>query len=415
MNSLSLVKEESLVQSRFGDQLVDPYQATLHAPLESLKSIQRQRVLDGLPVWDLSMVNPDLAPPRVVLDRLLESVTKSTNHRYAVSRGVRRLREGFAVKYANRFGVSLDPEREVCVCLGSKDATFQALRVLVERGDSVIVAAPSYPIQPSAVALIGAQSVPWHVSVDPKEAGQTLEELLRASKARVVLVNFPSNPAGMVVSKEWWLEIGTICARYDASIVNDFVYGEMCFSGTPAVSALTVHEVGARCVEMYSLSKAYNLPGWRVGALLGDAEIVSAVARVKSLADYGLFLPLQYAATVALTCQEDIVRSTVQTYERRLKVLSVGLEKLGWNARIPKAGACLWAEYPQDILPPDADRTHRSIRVGHRLLSLAGVVVTPGVVFGPGFDHCVRMAVVTTEERLRDAIRTIGESLSKET
>lgn len=409
MNPLSLVKNESLVQRTFGDNLFDAYQATLHEPLEALKSIQRQRVLDGLPVWDLSMVNPDLAPPRVVLDRLLESVTKSTNHRYAVSRGVRRLREAFAAKYVNRFGVRIDPEREVCVCLGSKDATFHALRVLADRGDSVIVAAPAYPMHPSAIALTGARSIPWQVSSDPQEAANTLEALLKSSKARVVLVNYPSNPAGMVVSKEWWLQVGAVCARYEACIVNDFVYGEMCFSGHPAVSALTVGDVGARCVEVYSLSKAYNVPGWRVGALVGDAEIVSAVARVKSLADYGLFLPLQYAATVALTCQEDIARPTVQTYERRLKVLSSGLQKLGWNARMPEAGACLWAKYPEELMPENSGFTHSSIGVANKLLSLAGVVVTPGVVFGPNFDDRVRMAVVTTEERLRDVVRMIGE------
>lgn len=384
--------------------LVDPRQARLHEALEELRSIQHQRVLDGQPVWDLSMVNPDLAPPRIVLDRLLESVTKGTNHRYAVSRGVRRLREAFAVKYSTRFGISLNPETQVCVCLGSKDATFHALRVLVKAGDSVVVAAPSYPAHPSAVALAGAVAIPWHVSYDPTEAAQKLSSLLVASRARVVLLNFPSNPSGAVVNRDWWREIGRVCAAHQATIINDFVYGEMTFSNEPAISALYSQESGARCVEVYSLSKAYSVPGWRVGALVGDAEVVSAVSRMKSYADYGLFLPLQYAATVALTTSEDIVRPTTQVYERRLKVLAAGLQGLGWKPRIPQAGACLWAEYPRPLVDDVEIGQSRSLSVANTLLRRCGVVVTPGIVFGEDYDAFVRVAAVTTEERLREVV-----------
>lgn len=388
--------------------LVDPRQARLHNALEELRSIQHRRVLDGQPVWDLSMVNPDLVPPRIVLDRLLESVTKPTNHRYAVSRGVRRLREAFAVKYSTRFGISLNPETQVCVCLGSKDATFHALRVLVKTGDSVVVAAPSYPAHPSAVALAGATAIPWHVSSDPTEAAQKLSSLLSASGARVVLLNFPSNPAGAVVDSEWWREIGRVCAAHQATIINDFVYGEMTFSNGPAVSALYSEQSGARCVEVYSLSKAYSVPGWRVGALVGNAEVVNAVSRMKSYADYGLFLPLQYAATVALTTSEDIVRPTTQIYERRLRVLAAGLQGLGWKPRSPEAGACLWVEYPRTLVDDVEMGQSRSLAVANSLLRAYGVVVTPGIVFGDDYDAFVRFAAVTTEERLRDVITIMG-------
>jgi alanine-synthesizing transaminase len=366
-------------------------------------------VLDGLAVWDLSMVNPDLPPPRLVLDRLLESVTKPTNHRYAVSRGVRRLREGFAFKYSDTFGIKLDPETQVCVCLGSKDATFHALRALVEPGDAVVVAVPSYPAHPSAVALAGAHSVPWRLVEEPEMAAQTLAAVLQSSGARLVLLNIPSNPAGVVVSEDWWRAVGAVCAQYGATIINDFVYGEMCFSGKPAVSALRAADVGARCVEVYSLSKAYNLPGWRVGALVGDAEIVGAVSRLKSHSDYGLFLPLQYAAAVALTCTEDIVRPTVATYERRLKVLSSGIQRLGWSVAQPKAGACLWARYPAELSARVESEGSRSIAVARHLLATTGVVVTPGIVFGEEFDDYIRFAVVTTEERLRDVVRILDQ------
>lgn len=388
--------------------LVDPRQVQLYGVLEEIRSIQHRRVLDGQPVWDLSMVNPDMAPPRIVLDRLLESVTKGTNHRYAVSRGVRRLREAFAIKYSTRFAISLNPETQVCVCLGSKDATFHALRVLVRSGDSVVVAAPSYPAHPSAVALAGATTIPWHVSPNPIEASQKLSTLLGASGARVVLLNFPSNPAGTVVDRDWWSEIGRVCAAHDAVIINDFVYGEMTFSGSPAASALHARESGARCVEVYSLSKAYSVPGWRVGALVGDAEVVGAVSRMKSYADYGLFLPLQYAATVALTTTEDIVRPTTHVYERRLKVLTTGLQALGWKLKAPQAGACLWAEYPRELVADVAIGESRSLSVAHKLLGGCGVVVTPGVVFGEDYDAFVRFAAVTTEERLREVVTMLG-------
>jgi alanine-synthesizing transaminase len=224
----------------------------------------------------------------------------------------------------------------------------------------------------------------------------------------VLLLNFPANPTGLVVGAEWWKAIGQVCAAHDAVIINDFVYGEMTFSGEPAVSALSASATGARCVEVYSLSKAYSVPGWRVGALVGDATVVSAVSRIKSYADYGLFLPLQYAATVALTTAEDIVRPTTQVYERRLKVLATGLQGLGWKITNPRAGVCLWAEYPHESLADTRVGASRSIAFAKTLLSRYGVVVTPGVVFGAEYDSYTRFAAVTTEERLREVITMMG-------
>jgi alanine-synthesizing transaminase len=371
-----------------------------HDYLQSLKVLQHSLLLEGQLICDLSMVNPDLAPPRVVLDRLLESVTKPANHRYAVSRGVRRLREAFSTKYATRFGIELDPETEVCVCLGSKDATFQTLRALIRVGDNVVVGAPSYPAHISAVSLVGGNYVPWVYSSQPLEAAASLEGVLRSSNARAVVLNVPANPTGVVVGADWWRAVADVCRRFDATIVNDFVYGEMCFSGESAASALTAREVGARCVEVYSLSKAYNVPGWRVGAILGDLEVVKAVSRLKSHSDYGLFLPLQYAATVALTSSDDLVRPTVAAYERRLRVLSTGLK--------PKAGASVWCRYPEYLATPsEGTKEPASVKVAERLLRQAGVLVTPGIVFGPEFDAFVRFAAVVPEERIRDVVSAL--------
>lgn len=383
---------------------LDPHQVALHDDLEALRILQHRRSVEGLPTWDLSMVNPDLPPPRVLMDRLLESVTKSSNHRYAVSRGVRRLREACSHKYRERFEQVIDPETQVCVCLGSKDGTFHALRVLIRSGDAVVVPSPSYPAHPPAVSLAGGRSVFWEFSQDPEQAAASLEHVVRESGAVVLLLNAPTNPTGLTVSALWWRSVGAVCARLGVTIVNDFVYGEMCFSGSPAESALQTVREGARCVEVYSLSKAYNVPGWRVGALVGDAEIVSAVARMKSNADYGLFLPLQYAAAVALTAHEDLVRPTVQTYQRRLRVLASGIHAMGWEVITPEAGACLWVKNPELVSVP-RHSSYRSIDTARHVLSQIGVVVTPGVVFGPHWDGWMRLAAVTNEERLREVVR----------
>jgi alanine-synthesizing transaminase len=376
--------------------------------LRTLKLLQHQMLLEGKQVFDLSMVNPDLSPPRAVLDRLLESVTKPQNHRYAVSRGIRRLREAFASKYASRFGLSLNPDTEVCVCLGSKDATYHALKSLITQGDAVVVSSPSYPAHVSSITLAGGVVTPWEYSTDPSEAAASLDRLLASCRARVVLLNFPSNPAGVVVSEEWWSAIADVCWRHSAAIINDFVYGEMCFLGDSAVSALRARERGVRCVEVYSLSKAYNVPGWRVGALVGDSQIVQAVARWKSHSDYGLFLPLQYAASVALTSSTDLVRPTVMSYERRLKVLSSGLRKLGWEVQEPEAGACLWARYPATIVPEGDSAKSLSVRVASEVLRTTGVLVTPGIVFGDPWDGYVRFSAVVTEERMREVVAALA-------
>lgn len=397
-------------------RLMDPHQSELHDDLETIRGFQRSRAERGERVYDLSMVNPDLSPPRAVLDRLLESVTKTSNHRYAVSRGVRRLREAFGAKYRTKFNQEIDSETQVCVCLGSKDATFHALRVLIATGDSVVVPYPAYPAHPSAVSLVGGTTVPWKMHRDPAEAGDSLAQVLQQSRAKVLLLNLPSNPEGIAVSAAWWESVGAVCARYGVTIVNDFVYGEMVFGGAPAVSALVSAMQGARCVEVYSLSKAYNVPGWRVGALVGNESVVRAVARLKSHADYGLFLPLQYAAAQALTSNDDLVRPTVQTYERRLKVLGAGLQGLGWHIENPEAGACLWAKYPVHLAALSNGSRFRSVNATRYLLDSIGLVVTPGVVFGDEGDEWVRLAAVVNEERIRDvlgALRSLGQQNSE--
>lgn len=391
-------------ESSVGERFLDPHSAGIHGDLEQVRSDQRNRSLEGEAVCDLSMVNPDISPPRAILDRLLESVTKPANHRYAVSRGVRRLREAFSAKYKAVFDQQLDPETQVCVCQGSKDATFHALRVLIRPGDAVVIPQPWYPAHPAAVAMAGGKTVPWQLTHEPDHDAQSLARVLQESAARVLLLNLPANPTGRVVSSAWWHAIGTVCARAGVTILNDFVYGEMVFDGKPASSALTAAQKGARSVEVYSLSKAYSVPGWRVGALVGDEQVVRAVSRLKAHADYGLFLPIQYSASLALTSTDDLVRPTTRTYERRLRVLSQGLEKLGWQPVPPAAGACLWAQYPKDLASVPGSSRFQSINVVRHLLRTTGIMLSPGILCGEGFDGWIRFAAVADEERLRDVV-----------
>lgn len=391
--------------------------------MKALKERQHEMLLQGREVVDLSMVNPDLPPPRPVLDRLLEYVTKTSTHKYAVSRGVRRLREAFSEKY-KKFGVALNPESEVCVCLGSKDATYHALRALVTPGDAVIVAAPAYPAHLSAAHLVGAAPVLWEPEEKREDAAASLDALLRATNAKLLVLNLPNNPTGRSVSADWLHAVVAVARRRNAYVINDFVYGEMCFDGSLPPSLLSVVENGLTGVlEVYSLSKAYNVPGWRIGALSGDSEIVRAVARQKSVADYGAFLPLQYAAALALTSPDNLVRGTVSQYERRIRVLTKGLRAAGWVVSDPRAGASVWASYPRALAERAVsssfegikgralgDVTHEpeSVKVARFLLEELGILTTPGVVFGEPFDGFVRFAAVVPDERLREVVEAIG-------
>lgn len=380
--------------------------------IDTIKSVHQEKMQRGEQVWDLSMVNPDLQPPRLLMDRLLEFVTKGNNHRYAVSRGVRRLREAFAVKYEREFAQTISPESEVCVCLGSKDGVFNILRSTVMPGERVLIGAPSYPAHQSAVELVGGVSIAWEMPLDPEQASISLEKLLSANRPRIVLLNLPANPSGAVVGYEWWEQVAACCARHDVLLVNDFVYGEMCFSGGSAVSALIGRQHGARCVEVYSLSKAYNVPGWRVGGIVGDAEVVRNVARLKAKADYGLFLPLQYAASFALSSEEGLVTDTVNIYRRRLRVLMEGLQGVGCEMIEPRAGACLWIKLPE-IVTCLANGGSQSIDFATSLLQSENIVVTPGILFGAGYDRWIRLAAVTSEERLREASRRMASFINR--
>jgi alanine-synthesizing transaminase len=377
-------------------------------PLTDLNRAKLELVSAGRPLIDLSMINPDLAPPRFLLDKLLEATVKPANHRYAVSRGVRRLRESFALKYRAAFGVPRDPEREICVTLGTKDALVSVLRVLGSVGDVVALAEPTYPAHLSAVHLAGLQPCSFPLGDSGAALVANLERALQSQRCVAVLINLPNNPTGLVASADEMAAICRVARKHGAVVINDFVYGEMVFGGGSAPSILGCADGAEHAVEIYSLSKAYSVPGWRVGALLGPEAIVRQVARLKSHTDYGIFLPLQIAAAAALSAGADLTAVPTQQYAQRSQLLVAGLRRLGWETEPPRAGASVWARLPVEV------RGRGAFWAVERMLRRAELFALPGGLFGQRWGEYVRFAVVVSEERLREGVARLEGDIWRE-
>jgi alanine-synthesizing transaminase len=372
---------------------------------ELLRGLQSKKVRlasEGRDLIDLSMINPDLVPPRVLIDRLIEATMKPQNHRYAVARGIRKLREAFAVKYASYFEVPVDADKEVCVTMGTKDALFNLLRCLTQPGGRVIVGTPTYPMHAAAAKLAHLECITFTISTDYEAMLREIDSQAGTTGARVVLLNFPNNPTGITVNRDFYLRLGTIAEKRGLFVINDFVYGEMGF-GESAASMLRGGAARNWGAEIYSLSKAYNVPGWRIGACVGNSSIIARLAELKSLVDYGIFLPLQLAAAAALSTKEDLTAATVTTYRGRLTTLQRGLSKLGWETSMPQAGCCLWARVPA------SSRSLGATAYCEQLLDKQGIALTPGLLFGAEYEEWIRFAAVTPEERIREAIDRLYE------
>lgn len=416
----------------------------------------RELLNQGEDIIDLSMVNPDIAPPRYAMDRLVEAITKPQNHRYAVSRGVRKIREGFSTKYLNAFGVSLDPDLEVCLTLGSKDAVLQALAVICRPGDRVILVSPTYPAY--LHALEAHKLVPVVVSsfsdTAPLSDAQLFEKLEAAAlsgvlgsgeRPKMMILNYPANPTGITVSSEFWEKIRDLSAKSGCVILNDFVYGEMPLIGERPKSLLSGTHVlteRARILETYSLSKAYGVPGWRIGCIVGDRDLVRAIVKLKSRLDYGAFLPLQFAAAAVLSHDQDLVGGTCSEYARRADVVCRGLDGLGWRYVKPVAGASVFFELPQHIFEQEIQRQVGGVRdkgamaaqsaVGGKSMNTASeesimleqlrehlsanlilersrVSLMPGGLFGDGFSAWLRVALVAAPDRLREVVNRLSQ------
>lgn len=372
-------------------------------PLAELKAQKLAMLSAGQEVLDLVMINPDFAPPQLLLDKLMEAAAKPGLHRYSVSRGIKKLREAFAEKYLRAFNVSLSPDRQTCVTLGMKDALYQALRCLTKSGDTVLLPSPTYPAYLSALAVLGLSAQTYDLAADEDEMLMQLRERILSAAAKVLILNFPNNPTGWCVSSAFLQEAVAVALSGGCFVINDFVYGELTYSGQPPASLLKDNADCRGLAEIYSLSKAYNIPGWRVAALLGDEKLIERVARLKEQLDYGLFLPMQLAAAAGLTAAHGLSAATAVQYKRRISLLERGLSEIGFAVSAAKAGACVWAKLPA------ASGYNGAFEFAGKLMRETGIVVMPGSLFGEKFDRHVRLAAVAPEEKLREALEKISE------
>jgi len=356
----------------------------------------------GRDIIDFGMGNPDSPTPPHIVAKLVEAVHNPKTHRYSTSRGIPGLRRALAAYYDRRFGVSLDPEREVIVTLGSKEGLANLATAIAAPGDVVLVPNPSYPIHPYGFVIAGAAV--RHVPHGPGyDFMAELERAVRHSvpKPRVMVINYPNNPTTEVVDLGFYERLVAFARRHEIYILSDIAYAEIYFGDTPPPSILQVPGAKDIAVEFSSLSKTYSMPGWRIGFASGNPRLIEALARIKSYLDYGAFTPIQVAATAALNGPQDCVDEIRRRYRERRDVLANGLDAAGWPVPRPEASMFLWAP-----LPP-AFAGMGSLEFAKLLLAEAEVAVSPGVGFGEYGEGYVRMALVENRHRTRQAIRNI--------
>ncbi len=369
--------------------------------VQELKYNARRR---GEDIIDFGMGNPDQPTPRHIVDKLCEAARKSPNHRYSLSKGIPKLRLAITDWYKRNYDIDLDPETEAIATIGSKEGISHLAMALVGPGDSVLVPTPTYPIHTYAFILSNCDviQVPLNKDVD------FFEGLLNAFKSnwprpKVIVINFPHNPTTTVVEMEFFEKIVAFAKEHDLMVIHDFAYADLTFDGYKAPSFLQVPGAKDVGVECFTLSKSYNMPGWRVGFVVGNSELIHALARIKSYQDYGMFQPIQIAGIIALNGPQECVAEIRDMYKVRRDVLCSGLNRIGWQVEVPKATMFVWAEIP------DKYKEMGSLNFSKLLLDKAKVAVSPGIGFGEGGDHYVRISLVENEHRIRQAIRGIRE------
>ena len=365
-------------------------------------------IADGRDVVDLGFGNPDLASPDVAVDTLIEEVRHPWNHRYSVSRGVDDLRVALAGRYRRRFGVELDPETEVIATIGAKEGLSHLLWVLLQRGDVAIVPEPSYPIHIYAPIIAGAEVRRAPIS-SQEDYFEVVDRMFQNSwpRPRVIIVSFPHNPTTKTVDLEFFERLVSFARENEVVVVHDFAYADITFDGYTPPSILEVPGASEVAVELYSLTKGHSMAGWRVGFVSGNADIVGALAKLKSYLDYGTFQPIQIAAARALETGDAFVEEVCATYRKRRDVLVDGLNAGGWKVDRPIGTMFAWAEIPG----PYAEMG--SVDFSIHLLERAGVAVSPGVGFGPSGEGFVRFALVDDSVRIERATQRIAETLDR--
>lgn len=373
--------------------------------VNELKANARAR---GEDIVDFGMGNPDKPAPKHITAKLVEAAQREDTHRYSLSRGIPRLRQAVADWYFRKFNVEIDADKEAIVTIGSKEGLAHLALATLGPGDAVLVPNPAYPIHPYGCVIAGADIIYVPLTED-SDFFSELEKAIEDSwpKPKMLIVNFPGNPTTQCVDLAFLERLVAIAKQHQMWLVNDIAYGEITFDGYEAPSILQVEGAKDIAVEFYSLSKTYNMPGWRVGFMCGNRALVEALSRIKSYLDYGMFTPIQVAAIEALNSPQEVIDEVRETYRRRRDVLCEGLCSAGWQVEKPKATMFVWAKIPAEYMHLG------SLEFSKKLLDEAKVAVSPGVGFGKYGDTHVRFSLIENEHRTRQAVRSIKKMLKK--
>ena len=362
----------------------------------------------GVDVVDLGFGNPDLPSPAIAVEKLSEAAHNSRNHRYSSSRGIPKLREAVADLYLRRFGVTLDPDREIISTIGAKEGFSHLMWVLLQPGDAALVPSPSYPIHIWGPHLAGADVREIPISTDT-DFFENMKEAYEYSwpKPRVIVLSFPHNPTTACVDVDFFQKVVDFAREKNVIVVHDNAYAELGFDGYEPPSILQAEGAKECAVELYSMTKSFSMAGWRVAFMVGNAEVVAALTKLKSYLDYGTFQPIQIAATVTLNEDPEHPREVLPIYQARRDALCDGLNRIGWEMTPPQATMFAWAPIPEPY------RELGSIEFASMLVREAQVAVSPGVGFGPGGDGHVRFALIENEQRIGQAVRGLKKALTK--
>jgi alanine-synthesizing transaminase len=367
----------------------------------------------GEDIIDFSMGNPDGRTPQHIIDKLIESANKDRTHGYSASKGIYKLRLAICKWYTRMYGVDVDPEREAVVTLGSKEGYVHLVQAITNPGDVAVVPDPAYPIHSHAFIIAGGNvhkmGLVWNekYELDTKQFFLNLKKAFAESvpKPKFVVVNFPHNPTTVTVEKEFYEELVAYAKKERFYIISDIAYADLSFDGYTAPSILQVPGAKDVAIESYTLSKSYSMAGWRVGFMVGNPKLINALQKIKSWFDYGMFTPIQVAATIALDGPQDCVDEIRDTYRKRRDVLLESFENAGWKIEKPRSSMFVWAKIPE------VAEHLGSMSFSKQLLTEAKIAVSPGNGFGEGGEGYVRMALIENENRIRQAARNLKKYL----
>ena len=368
---------------------------------EEINQLKIQARHDGKDIIDFGMGNPDQATPDFIVNKLTETVNKKETHRYSQSKGIPRLRKAISDWYDRKYNVAIDPENEAIVTMGSKEGLGHLALATMDKGDVILVPNPSYPIHPFGFIIAGADI--RHVPIGPGiDFFNQLEEAIANTfpKPRMLVLNFPSNPTTECVDIAFFEQVVEVAKKNEIWVIHDLAYADLCFDDYKAPSFLEVKGAKDIGVEFFTLSKSYNMPGWRVGFCCGNKDLIGALSRVKSYYDYGLFTPIQVASIVALNEGDQEVNKIRDMYKERRDVLCDGLNKIGWEVEKPKATMFVWAKIPDKF-------KMKSIEFSKLLLNECDVAVSPGIGFGQYGDSYVRFSLIENRQRINQAVKGI--------